>query len=111
MSINTLERGAFCPQSAVEKRRNNSGDDSEITAAEQRDNSTGISDKKATQRPQYPGPGMGELKRHPMLAARVMPASLAHAGERRSGLQCEAFVSQRSGFAKSKMRKSEEERP
>jgi hypothetical protein len=32
-------------------------ENSEITAAEQRDNSTGISDKKATYQPQYPSFG------------------------------------------------------
>jgi hypothetical protein len=45
---NHLRIRGFCPDRGSKKQRNNSGNNSEITAAEQRDNSEGISDKKAT---------------------------------------------------------------
>src|SRR5436190_21196995 len=103
MPINTLERRTVCPQFGSRKPRNNS----EITTAEQRDNSTGTAIKRQQRGRNIPALGWTSLKCYPILL-RSYGASLAQAGERRSGLQCAPLVSQRSGFVNLKMRKSEE---
>jgi hypothetical protein len=91
-----LGKADICPQFGSRKPRNNS----EITTAEQRDNSTGAPIKKQQRGRNIPGPGVDEFKMSSYIAAQLRPPAWLRRESRRSGLQCAPLVSQRSGFVK-----------